>query len=317
MNFTFRAYFSGLCVFVAKPGSLSVFLRNGRHPHTNLLSQSLPHHSPLIRFAVKQLDSNASTRQPDLMRADPASPDSWGICFLDYEEIKLVEGPGSGAQRPLKVVSGLRQNGADQPQSPIDSGDFSWVADIAKIVPPHGTIDPQCWQSLPPKDLVAARMEIKAGRVQASDWVTYGQEQVPVWQFIPGGAPGYQQVMAARVELILDQQTAPVTLQLNRFGQKETQKLVFAPADGVSPVEIGIWNVDLADVLDGLYGFGGQSLERHAPQQVAVRDFTSLYSFSATRPGVLPVPDQLQRYAAAALKPAGGNVACPGASMHG
>lgn len=314
MNFTFRILFSGLCVYVAKPGSFNVFLRNGRYPHKNVLGDSLPHHSPLVRFDVNQLDTNASNRQPDLMRASP--PDNWGICFLDYEEIKVIEGPGSGAQRPLKVVNGLRQNGAFQPLSPADYRDFSWVADIAKIVPPSGAIDSRCWHSTPPKDLVAARLEVTSGRVEANAWVTYGQGQVPVWQF-PGGAPGYQQVMAARVALTLDGQTAPVAVELTGFGRNGTRRLVFAPADGVSPVEIGIWNVDLADVLDGLYGIGGQSLERHASQQVAVRDFTSLYSFSATKPGVLPVPEQLPNFAVGLAPPAGGNVACPGASMNG
>lgn len=304
MNFEFRIKFQGLCAYVETPRGLTVFLRNARYPHQNVKGDELPHHSSLIHFKINQLDSQASSRQPDLVR------DLWGICFLNHEEITVVEGAGSEVQEPLQIKGGIRSKGSAEPESEAESRDISWVADIAKIVPPSGKIDPRCWQRRPPEDLVVARLELTAGVIEPSGWLTYGHQAVPVWRFAPGGAEDYQQVIAPGIQFKLGGQVAPVTLRLSSFDGGVGRELVFSPRDGASDVEVGIWNVDLADVLDGLYGPGGQSLEPHPAESAAQRDFTSLYTFSEVKPEVLPIPRRL-RDSSLGLS-SGGNVACPG-----
>jgi hypothetical protein len=213
------------------------------------MAEAIPPHVPVIELDPAHLSPQSQVK-PDLFFRRPGSCRDWGLVFLTGNDVRLDPEP-SGAPT-------LRQGRApmsDAPASSAEAEDFSWIAEIAKLDPAAGIMDPACVTSGTDADgRVAARITLHGGTLGAQ-LVAEANGGAPIvfdWRDKDKDPPpDYSQALAAGAAYDVTVSSAEVALVLTAF-DKTVRRLVlsFAGLPIGSGIEILIKNMPLDGILE-------------------------------------------------------------------
>lgn len=266
---------------------------------------AVPPHVPIIEFDPADL-SPQSEVQPDLVFRRPGARRDLGLVFLTGNDIALDPAP-TGAP----VIRGGRKEGTRVPESPAEAEDFTWIADVGKLDPAAGVMNPLC--TVPGTDAgerVVARMSLRGGTISAQLLGLDSEDHVPIrFDFVDATAKAntftdYSQALAAGVAYDLVVLSEEITLVLTPYGG-DSRKLVFSfvgiPTGGT--IEVLIKNMPLEGVL-------GVADTINPGKRAAVDShFTMYYALSANPPQTPWIPySNKARF---------GGPICPGARFTG
>jgi hypothetical protein len=259
-----RISFSCLCAYLPRKDEVLVVIPDSRKgmgmampgddqgQGESQMAAAVPPHVPVIELDPADL-SPKSEVQPDLFFHRPDSRREWGLVFLTGNDVRLAPEP-SGAP----TLRHGRAPMSPAPASAAEAEDFSWIAEIAKLDPAAGIMDPACVEGGTDADgRVAARMSLRGGTLGAQllaeanggapiifDWMAAAKDGNP--------PPGYSQALAAGAAYDVTVSSAEVALVLTSFSDKSVRRLVLS-FDGVpvgGAIEIVIKNMPLDGVLD-------------------------------------------------------------------
>jgi len=189
MDFVLRIFFSGLIAFVpsADRKELTVLLLE-THGHALSDGAPLAHHKPVLLARAQSCkgDCNAQDAEiaeyfyADLSDSQAASAldealQGGGAWVLDNSDLSV----GGTASGNLSLRRSAGQNKL-VPGSSSERQDFTWVADLRKIVPGLGELNPALFAARPPKAIVAARLRLTSGEVSTYSLIRVGAELQPI-----------------------------------------------------------------------------------------------------------------------------------------
>ncbi|HEX5757832.1 MAG TPA: hypothetical protein VF121_01425 [Thermoanaerobaculia bacterium] len=197
MDFIVRIFFVGLIAFVPSQDGreITVLLLDAADGYTVSDGSSIEPHKALLlarsggctgdcgadletaRFLFPDLAEDAA--QGALAQAIDAGA-AWR---LDGSDLALFgAGRSELAAPPLAILGNQRTAGESLPRSAAERKDFSWVAELEKIEPSAGAVDPDVLRARPEKGLIAARLRLRAGEISSYRLVGL-QDEVPPLSF--------------------------------------------------------------------------------------------------------------------------------------
>jgi hypothetical protein len=220
MDFVLKIFFSGLIALLpsADGKELTVLLLNTPHEYAMADGSRLAHHRAMVLARAASCegacitDDQASIAQFMFPNKTPvqaataldAAVLGGGAWQLSSSDLSLI-----GPTEPLALRTGVRardRSGSLQPvpTTAAEREDFTWVADLAQIVPGSGGFKAAVTGSAPPPgNLIAARLKLRSGRVFTYSLVKIDGKARPVHFRKPSGegpdAP-YAQAVANWVE---------------------------------------------------------------------------------------------------------------------
>lgn len=130
------------------------------------------------------------------------------------------------------------------PRSSDERKDFSWVAELGRIAPSAGVVDPDTLTAQPKKGLIVARLRLQAGEVWTYRLVSVGDRVLPL-EFYPlsgdGPKSSYSQALADWMMAELRVSGGAMELVETRFDGRPGRMVSLAPKEGV--VELALMNV--------------------------------------------------------------------------
>lgn len=305
MTFVVRLFFTGLIAFVPSDDGkeLTVLIPQAAQAYTaSDHSKIEPHQAVLLARAAKCTgdcrnedpevakilfpDKPASTARESLSQALLQGA-AWR---LDGSELSIqTKDTDRQAMAPLKIHRDLRQSlkGRLQsiPETASEGKDFSWVADLSRIVPSSGTVDPLLLQPTPPAGRIAARLKLRSGEVWTRHLIKVGGEILPLrFQTLDGkvAETEYTQALADLVMVEIQVTAAEFELIASRFegGKKRTIRL--APENGV--LEIALLNLPTSHFNP--HSATGSSRDLLEPG----KHFELYYELAKNKPVARPVP---------------------------
>ena len=216
------------------------------------MAAAVPPHVPVIELDPADLSPESEVR-PDLVFRRPDSRRDWGLVFLTGNDITLDPAP-SGAPTIRKGRAPM----SNAPASAAEAEDFSWIAEIAKLDPAAGIMDPACVTAgTDAGGRVAARISLHGGTLGAQlvAEVEGGAPLIFDWLDAAGkGEPrtDYSQALAAGAAYEVTVSSAEVALVLTSFDKTVRRRLVlsFAGLPIGAAIEILIKNMPLDGVLE-------------------------------------------------------------------
>ena len=320
MSFVLRIFFSGLIAFAPSPDGkqLTVLLVNADGYHLSD-GTSLEAHQPMLLARAGSCTGECPTR--DLAIARFLFPDKpaealdalaialsggGGWLLADADLSLHAGGPGDGSfPEPLVLQGGARKAG-NLPAVPLtaqEREDFAWVADLKQICPSAGGLDPAVLAARPPKGLIAARLQLRSGKVFTYSLIRIGDMVKPV-HFKPLGANGtgisYAQALANWVAAEIQVPGDTVELVEESFGGGARRSMTLSPGpNGV--VEMAILN------LPALHPPAAPATGESAAQQppASGKHFELYFELAKMPPAksVRPIPQVLQARPAAGSEP--------------
>jgi hypothetical protein len=209
---------------------------------------------------------------------------------LDGSELSFAAAAGVARfAPPLSIRRNLRPTARGQarllPATPDEGKDFSWVADLGRIVPGAGVVDPAVLAPIPPAKRIAARLRLDSGEVSTYRLVRV-DGQVPPLRFRSLAAKGaevaYTQALADWVVAEFWVSGGALEVVERRFADGARRSIALTPSCGV--VEIAVLNV--ARAHPGAHAGGGEPLALPEPG----RHFEKYYELAQVRPPFRPVP---------------------------
>jgi hypothetical protein len=273
MSITLHLFFAGLIAFVPSQDGreLFVLVPDAGHGHAISDGSSLePHRALLVaRAAGCQGDCEAGNSEIA------------GLLFADEPD----------AKRPGELMDAIRRGTAWQLEGvelSISSQDgqlkihpgFSSVADLNRIVPGAGFVDPALLAPQPPAGKLATRLRLQSGEVSAYRLVEEVDGSVPSLRFktLKDGkdaAPGYMQPLATWVMAEIKIPGNAVEVVARAFGKGGERRVKLSPDDhGI--VEIVVMNVPVTRSTQEAGGPG--------------KHFEIYYNLARTMPATRPVP---------------------------
>lgn len=265
MSFVVRIFFIGLIAFVpSRDGKeLAVLLLDAREGYAVSDGTRIEPHQPLLLARAGKCEGGCESDAgiaPMLFPKAAAAPADQALALaveggtawrLDGVDLSILAGPhGRGRSSPLKIHREATRADAGQrglvPGTPAEWKDFRWVADLGRIDPSAGTVDPDVLAAAPQKGLIAARLRLGAGEVSTYRLVRV-EDAVPALDFktLRGGpAAGYSQALADWVVAEIQVTGDAVEVAETRFGGGKGRTARLAPRDGV--VEIALMNAPQA-----------------------------------------------------------------------
>jgi hypothetical protein len=256
-GFVLRIFFSGLIAFAPSPDGkeLTVLLVNSdRYKFAN--GSPIELHLPLLLARAESCEGKCPTRDPEI--AKHLFPDQPAEVQLDSLAAALAGGGAwrladaelslhagkQGLPAPLTVQPGAQSKRPAVPSTPLERQDFGWVADLDQLYPPAGGFNPDLFAARPPKELIAARLRLRSGRVFTYSLIPV-QGQVRPIHFKPAGAEGpeapYAQALASWVAAEIQVQGDSVELVDERFGGGSQRSMRLSPQNGL--VEVALLNL--------------------------------------------------------------------------
>jgi len=300
---------------------------------------AMPPHLPFVAVDYAQIcellsrsaDGAAGQAGATAVNADPKRQDWWNflvqddvfdsgigaVRFIEWEDVSLGL---DDEECDLKIAGGRlpgSQEPGSQPAGPHGPGtseqeDFSWVAELDSAAPGSGEINPHCFDTDPPRNLVIGRMRLTTGAIKVSNLAATSEGRA-IWEFRcsqSGVCTGYTQALASEVTYTVHVEDDVVTLCLRRFraggGTSATNEIQLAPTSE-KPVKIIIGNLPLPDIL--------AFPDNANPLASAELHFIALYALSQTSPPDPPVPSAIGHPSAIGGRVGGvrgGTIICPG-----
>jgi hypothetical protein len=312
MEFTLRIFFIGLIAFVPSLDDqrLSVLLLDARNGYGVSDGTRIPAHQPLLVARAGDCDGECggetlaqvakflfpmktATQAGDTFFAAVHRGGAW---TLDGSDL-TIEGVSPAALSPLKINRELRRvlDGKPEllPQTPEESKDFSWIADLSKIDPDLGTVDPDVLAERPQKGLIVGRLQLTAGEVSTYRLVGVDDQVFPLgFRTLKGESAkaSYSQALAEWVVAEIKVKGDAVRLVERRFDGKAGRTMTIKPENSV--VELALLNI----------AQGHAEPAAHAMDPVATvgKHFEIFYGLSSTPPSTFsrPVPQILSATAA-------------------
>jgi hypothetical protein len=193
MDFIVRIFFVGLIAFVPSPdrSELTVLLLDAADGYAVSDGSSIePHKALLLARAgacTGVCGGNSETATflfPDLAEeaaqgALAQAIDAGAAWQLHGSDLALFGAERSElAAPPLAILGNQRAAGESLPRSAIERKDFGWVAELEKIDPSAGAVDPDVLSQQPTKGLIAARLRLRAGEISSYRLIGL-QDEVP------------------------------------------------------------------------------------------------------------------------------------------
>jgi hypothetical protein len=239
-SFVLRIFFAGLIAFVpSRDGRvLNVLVVDSGAGETTSDGMPVPRHHALL-----------------LARAGGCS----GACTIDNSVAAglLFPRAGSAGKRFLAAAlargsawelaaSDLEIAGGAAPFSPSPPvlGELSQVADLGRIVPGAGVVNPGLLGCQPPKGLISARLRLRAGTISTQRLARIGgQEPVFGFKTLAGGGEvvGYSQPIADWLVAEIEVPGDEVEIVERNFETQEVRTMRLSPQGG--PVELALLNV--------------------------------------------------------------------------
>jgi hypothetical protein len=244
---------------------LTVLLLDAGHNTTLSDGTPLAHHQPLL-LARAKCEGQCGTGDAAIARylfpeiSAERAGDSLKQAILDGAAWQLsgvelsIHQNGTGDQvspQPLELRQTLRRTEDGHPQAiPSTSQereDFGWVADLNKIAPSAGGLNPEVLSARPPAGLIAARLKLTSGKVFTYRLVRVENRVEPIhFQPLHGGgteAP-YQQALASWVEAEIQVQGDAVEIVEESFGGERKRAMKLSPRQGSQEdVEMAVLNL--------------------------------------------------------------------------
>jgi hypothetical protein len=313
MGFILKIYFLGMVAFLPSPqgDEMTVLVLDARHGHVLSDGSRMEEHQPLLLARAADCEGDCTAdlaaaadfvfsepggRLPRLARA-LADGGAWQ---LDGSDLAL-RWEAADSARPAEALRihgyGPDGNGAARLAAlPLDDADpehFGFVAEIGKIAPGHGAVDPDVLAGRPRKGLIAARLSLGSGELRTQRLVMLEDEVVEVgFRPLGGQEPSsYAQPLADRVVAEIRVPACRVTIAERRFDGSPGRSLTLAPerCDGRGVVEVALLNLPKES-------FSPPAGDRHAAEAVG-RHFEMYYTLSSDPPppAERPVPYPARR----------------------
>ena len=268
MIFTLRIFFIGLIAFVPSQDGkeLTVLLVETRPGHVASDGSLIPPHHPMLLARAAECRGHCGIDEgidplllfPKDSAADAhlaAALDAGAAWTLDGSDLSIVDAGSRKASASLSLQGHPRQPGAPLALSRNPEGntmDFDYVADLSRIVPSAGVVDPDVLARLPQRRLITARLRLRSGKVGTCRLVHVDGE-VHSFDFkslrrdCAKQERGSSQLLAAPQPLAdwvaaeIEVSGPEVEIVETRFASGEIRTIRLAPQDGL--VELAVLNI--------------------------------------------------------------------------
>jgi hypothetical protein len=287
MGFILKVYLLGLIAFVpSKDGSqMTILVVDAANGFTTSDGSAFPPHYPVLLASAGNCHpacaSEVATIAPHLYlspEADPLvmmprSPDpaasleklvagggAWALSGTQIwlsHPVPLSRSASSGLQlatgrRP--ATGGARGQLASLPGSAGETADFSWVAEMQRVSPGAGEIDPDCMRPQPTRCPLAGRLTLNSGTFSTHKLTEYEPKNerggVAEFAFAPlsvaAPGPGQTQAIADWTVVEIQVPTCEATfslLPLDGRGNARMATLSPRACDGKEVVEVAMLNL--------------------------------------------------------------------------
>jgi hypothetical protein len=266
MTFILRIYLIGLVAFVPSDDGrhMAVLLVDARDGYHASDGSFFPPHSPVLLARAGSCKGacleDAEKAAPHLFAGGPDVESSalvqrlkamllgGGVWQIAQEDLAVLPPPHRDAPPRGLVVVGWQRlaspaaNAKTLPADATEKAAFSWVPEIAKVVPDAGEVDPDCLAPQPRKGLIAGRLSLSEGTLRtyrlAEFFPQQGRGGVPSFLFRPlaAGTPGSTRGVGGSPQGIADWtvvdipiEGCEVTLSAKPFGGAAARTMTLAP----------------------------------------------------------------------------------------
>lgn len=297
MGFILKVYLLGLIAFVpSKDGSqITILLVDASRGFTTSDGSVFPPHYPVMLASAGNCHpscaSEIATIGPHVyMKAPvtdplvlmPSSDDpagsleklvaGGGAWALSGSQIWLTHRVPEGRSAPssLQMATGRpaatgRTTGqlATMPGSAQETADFSWVAEMPRVSPAAGEVDPDCLRARPTRCPLAGRLTLAAGTFKTHKLTEFepasGGGGIAEFAFAPMVAaaptPGYTQAIADWTVVEIAIPSCEATFSMLPFdGRGDARMVTLSPraCDGEAVVEVALLNLPDPSQLESL-----------------------------------------------------------------
>jgi hypothetical protein len=258
MSFILRVFFMGLIAFVpSRDGKeLTVLLVETSQGYTASNGDRIAPHNPLLLARAGKCCGHCGPGDAAIARVlfpgdSPATAvDSLSAALLDGaawrlngSDLSIVQ-KDNGWQDPpssLKIQRNLPKD-RGLPKTSDERMDFDWVANLGRIKPAAGAVDPDVLACRPQKGLIVARLRLRSGTVWTYRLVRVGDKVLPLeFKTLRGVKADYSQALADWVVAEIQVSGDEVEVVEHRFGREEGRAIRLAPQDGL--VELAVMNI--------------------------------------------------------------------------
>lgn len=306
MAFTLRIEIEGLVAFVPNKAQnkVTVLLLNALTPAGMYGGMQVPYHFPVLR--IKEPNFNAHWSVPPDLSLQNGSK----VFFIAWEDIEIhPRFHHSGSD--LHIQNG-RRPGSAEPTGKQEARDFSWVVEVAQLIP-GSECEPSLLVDSPPRNLLMGRMALDHGRIESAGVVkATGSGRNVIFEFYCEKSmqpPLLAQAMATGVVYTVHIDNDWVDLRLIRFGDRHVlhgreRNVRVQQRRNLETVTVRLRNLPLEELL-GLPAFPGSGLDHYG----------LLYRTLRTIPDDPPMPRPLYEPRVEAGPAAGANTICAGHSL--
>lgn len=275
--FLLRIYFAGLIAFAAGPnGQVHVLLVDASDGHNFSDGTSMPPHVPLLLArGVCTGDCGRGNQEVADYLAGGVGPASTAPAANLAELNRML---GSGAVWNLDDTILTLETG--DPGSGVEI-DLAWFADVEKIAPGAGMVDPRALAPKPTGGLITARLTLNSGMLKAYSLLHIEDQVVdvafrPLTDPGPTGPSSPAQPLAGWVVAEIQVQGDSFSLEKSPFPNGPTQMVRISPlAEDQGVVEMAILNLPLDNYMPGPAGQAPETVGKH---------FDLFYNLAANRP---------------------------------
>jgi hypothetical protein len=207
------------------------------------------------------------------------------VRFFDWEDLRIIR--RTLPPEPYLRIANGRRPGSAEPANRREARDFSWLAEIDKIHPAAGRINPACLAPDPPRNLVIGRVFFDDGEIR-TETIARDAHGLPIlWEFrtIDDCQTSHLcQVLVSKIIYELEIWDESVTLRFSRYNRACPVDFEFKPdpESGLNEVKIVLANRPLEEIV-GLDGYTGTYMDPLA-------HFGLLYRLAEKQPATVFIP---------------------------
>jgi len=269
MTILLRIYFVGMIAFVPGGSEMTVLLPDIRSGYFASDGEPIETHTAFLLARAADCSGDCKEDQMPMAKmlysgflrgpfSDPMeylskAIEGGGVWELKDSDLSIEAGPPTrqkGAYRVLRSPEGIRASSV--PKKPKERESFDWVADLGRIVPGSGKIDPGLLVDRPRMGLLVARLRLTEGEFRTHRMVRAGDEVQSVefktlqgdGRVFASSALAHWVVAEARIDLTPED--CKIRLLERDFASgAENRRMELEPArcEGESVIEMAILNV--------------------------------------------------------------------------
>ncbi|HEX7184665.1 MAG TPA: hypothetical protein VF756_22765 [Thermoanaerobaculia bacterium] len=262
MTFILKIFFMGLIAFVPSQDGkeLTVLLVETRPGYVASDGSLIaPHHPMLLARAEKcwghcGIDEGIDPHllfprdsPADAQRYLAAALGNGAAWSLDGSDLSIVDAGSQKSSASLSLQGRPRQPGAPLALSKTlegDTLDFDYIADLGRVLPAAGAVDPDVLARLPQRRLITARLRLQSGKIGTYRLVhMFGKVHSFSFKALRcnGANVEYSQPLADWVTAEIEVSGPEVEIVENHFADREIRTIRLAPQDGL--VELAVLNI--------------------------------------------------------------------------